>query len=141
MYGLVSNLAALSLLAHMVLGCCWHHPHPSCQDETSTAPVADLHGGHGHPDSSPLQRASYPEAAGCEHDGRHGCGGDRCVGLFDPPTRTLTPSAKQSLELPAACQAFDCRPAVPEATPTKAGFSTGRCLSVRIHLLHQVLLI
>jgi hypothetical protein len=139
--GVVSNLAVLSLLAHMVLGCCWHHAHASRQDPTSSAPVADLSGGHDHPDSLPRQRASHPEAAGGEHDGRHGCSGNRCVGLVDLPTRTLTPSARQSLELPAACQAFHCGPAVPEATPAKAGPLTGRCLSVRIHLLHQVLLI
>jgi len=140
-YNLISSLAALSLLAHMVLGCCWHHPHPSCQKETASAAVADLHGGHSHPDSFPLRRATYLESAGCEHEGRHGCGGDRCVGLCNPPTRSLIPSAKQSLELPAACQAFDCGPAAAEASPTETGFSTGSSFSVRTHLLHRVLLI
>jgi len=140
-YNLVSSLAALSLLAHMVLGCCWHHPHPSCQKETDSVPVLDCHGGHNPPDSFSPQRAPYAGSSGSEHDGGHGCGGDRCVGLCDLPTRSLVPSERRPLELPVACLTFDCGPAAAEATPTKSDFSTGPALSVRPHLLHQVLLI
>ena len=141
MSGLISNVAAISLLAHMVLGCCWHHRHAACRDAAPSAAVADLHGGHIHPGSSPLQCTSCPEAGGSEHDGRHGCGGQRCVGVLDPPTRTPTPSARQSFDVPAACEMSACRPAADETTPTRAGSAAGRYLSVRTHLLHQVLLI
>lgn len=72
----IPQLATLLLLAHSVLGCCWHHAHAcadDCCEEPAPVSVSCACSGHGndrpHSDGAPSQNE--------RHDG-HNCQGQRC---------------------------------------------------------------
>ena len=126
-YGLVANLTVVTMLAHALLGCCWHH-------------------GHADRPEQPGRQAAFLSHAGCHHDGHScsrgtpqqedhptpdDCDGSRC--LFVGSTRTLAAqqvSSAQNVasltlvenhELPSSpplCTSTDrlSRPALPDRT-------------------------
>jgi hypothetical protein len=64
-------LTAISLLTHMLVGCCWHHEHP-CAEHAAETVSATVVGEHEHDE---------PEPAHHEHDDGH-CQGQRCITLL-----------------------------------------------------------
>jgi hypothetical protein len=121
-------LIAVTLVVHMMVGCCAHHAH-ACEGHLSRA-----HGGATH-DSQSLGN-------GCGHSRPHAttcCQGERCS--FVSPDRPV------SELLAFSCQTF-CT-AVLDDQPPLVGFGTAQIsiasgrllLPVRLHLANQVLLI
>ena len=78
MSSIFASMTALSLLAHSVLGCCWHHTH-ACQDADTHEASEDLCGGHCHADRP---ASAYTGGQGHCHGAPAGpddCRGTRCV--------------------------------------------------------------
>jgi hypothetical protein len=142
LHGFVSHVTAVFLLAHTLLGCCWHHVHACGHEHGVFALIGWEHDGdlrHGH-----AVGASKP--SGDRHPDRDECRGSKCnfVAAKDEfvVTKNLTarsPAAAWQLAgLP--CLAVDrarvgglLHPAL-----VRAGVLL---LPVRLHLANQVLLI
>jgi len=129
----LSNLTAVMLLTHAVLGCCAHHVH-ACGD--AHGQVGRNHGstaGHehstGHSDRS--------ESSHREHDD---CRGNRCemVRLANPLTGKSHSASHPLLALPCPGTAQASNDGYRCQQPCTFGT---RSLPVRIHLANQVLLI
>ena len=133
--GFSCHLTAAVLLTHALLGCCWHHAH-ACGDANDRLAVA---GWQHQCDAEEDASAGSPDRLHHRHD-RDDCRGTRCSFLA---------TAKSSAGIaPPGCHvsvAF----ALPASNPTvSAGPGEDRLslvglslLPVRLHLLHQVLLI
>jgi hypothetical protein len=59
---ILTLLTAASLLAHSVLGCCWHHAH-GC--DSSGAVMAEAEHSHGHHDACESSSHETAELGGC----------------------------------------------------------------------------
>lgn len=59
---LLTLLTAASLLAHSVLGCCWHHAH-GC--DGSDAVIVEAEHSHGHDDACEASSHETAELGGC----------------------------------------------------------------------------
>ncbi len=136
MYGLLSNLTACLLLAHALLGCCWHHSHDcSGCDSTSTAESPPEHCCKHHQQAR--DEGAKPAApCNCKVE---------CHGVC-----TYLPPQKTQLDCPDIALPFDFAILIPamadaqvaSAIPwERASDSGGGKFSLRLHLLHQVLLI
>jgi len=137
MHIVVSNLTAVMLAAHALLGCCWHHGHGSEQVRGPVAALAssghcaagDAHG------PSPAQHD-----CGTQRGERHDCQGSPCM-FIGPAIQNISPSAVCALQplvatLPPASLSAD------GAAIERSLLATGALLPpVRLHLAHQVLLI
>lgn len=79
MKALTAILVALHVLAHSVLGCCWHHGHehsPAVSDVASCSHGGHEHSAHaGHVHGVPAGDHQQPVPAS-PHEG---CEGERCV--------------------------------------------------------------
>ena len=136
---LICNLISAALLAHVLLGCCWHHGHHGSQQSAAAAEVEASHdcccaesGQEGTHSQEPV--------GGCGH-GDDGCQGARCVFV------SARPGAAAAAPL---VQHRDATPVAPTAADISAAHSplcwapspaAGCCRPLRIHLMHQVLLI
>lgn len=134
---LLSSVAAVSLLAHCVLGCCWHHVH-ACEDrgtqEASDSGPCHAGGlGAGCPGGQDLCRTIPPAHDDCP-SGRCVFVGAQRIVLASPPSQACWPAAT-----PAS------RPVDSVASAPAGGWpSLDRAAGVpplRIHLLYQTLLI
>ena len=144
-YGPFCNLTAVMVLAHMLLGCCWHHRH-ACGDEpacTINANIARVKIAADDCCSHPCgQELGCPgEPADPEHNGRDGCEGGRCVFVGAQPSRTPAGSATELGDVAAvAVTVVDGLPAE-SSVSTRAFAATRRCPALRTHLYQQVLLL
>ena len=137
MHILASNLTAVMLAAHALLGCCWHHGHRSEQMHSPVASVASSsHCEAGDADgSSPAQHD-----CGTQHGERSDCQGGPCL-FIGPATQNISPSATYALQPLVAT--------LPPASLSASSAAIERSLlaneallpPVRLHLAHQVLLI
>jgi hypothetical protein len=134
MQALFSSLVAASLLIHAAIGCCWHHSHNGlCADDRQCQPTSDAcahhhgccNGQHDQPTQEP-------------------CGGHQCHGLCNylPIQKSQVDDLKLQLPLdfaailPATCDMQGV------AVHHAVGCSKAACEPpVRLHLLHQILLI
>jgi hypothetical protein len=128
-----SSLVAVSLLMHAALGCCWHQSHDeSCGDEHAIVQCG--HDGAHHNDD-------------CDEHGQRNhepCSGQHCHGVCNylPIQKTQLDDLKLQLPLDFAINA----PIACDIQVVVVQTSAGNCESVagppvRIHLLHQILLI
>lgn len=85
----VPQLTTLVLLAHSLLGCCWHHAH-ACADECCPTPAptaaACLCNEHQHPHCQPDpedggQHPDHGPFPHQHHDADHACQASRCTFL------------------------------------------------------------
>ncbi len=141
MHALIASLMAWILFIHALLGCCWHHAHAwhASIDPASRVVKVIPCCGHQHAGKHQTEDRNQ-EQPPCP------CPVERCVGVctFLPPAKTLAET--QLVEAP-----FDL--SAPYLLPVAViadGFTrTWDCLAgplesqppVRLHLLHQILLI
>lgn len=126
---LIRAIVASLLLAHSILGCCWHHAH-ECMESLASGSLSVDELAH-------RQGGAYGER--CDHsDHQHQCLGNRCVFVRGDVSRI-------SASMVTMTWAFG-----PELPPTSAieALASWRILHervatvpLRVHLLHQVLLI
>ena len=126
---LLRAIVASLLLAHSILGCCWHHAH-ECMGSLAAGSLSLDELAHRH---------SGADGERCDHsDHQHQCLGDRCVYVRGDVSRisdsTATIASVFSPELP---------PTSADEALTSWRISHERVAAVplRVHLLHQVLLI
>ncbi|MHC4181523.1 MAG: hypothetical protein ACYSWU_28850 [Planctomycetota bacterium] len=138
--GPVCNLTALTVLAHVLLGCCWHHQHASRDQQACTTcvelAVADCHGhscGHEH--------ACPHQPAGRNHQGQGGCEGGRCEFVSGHPSRTPEASTAEFCDQVAVAATVDDGPPAESGVSARAFAAARGCPSIRIHLYLQVLLL
>ena len=135
---LICNLTSVALLAHVLLGCCWHHGHRCSHQSAAAAEVASA---HDRCCAQPQEGTHSQGSVGdCGH-GDNGCQGVRCVFVSDAPGAAAAVPAWQHRDaLPLGPLAVDTSPA---GSPLcgEASLAAGCCRPLRIHLLHQVLLI
>jgi len=139
-YGPVCNLTATMVLAHVLLGCCWHHHHAFGEELASTTyldhtGVDCRGGGSGH------VGACDHQPAGADHSHGSDCQGSHCVfGTERSPRMPAAPSAGICAGRAAAAAVADRLPAESRIW-AKAFAAARRCPSLRIHLSQQVLLL
>ncbi len=136
MYGLVANLTVVAMLAHSVLGCCWHH-------------------GHAGQPEQPGRQTTLLSHAGCHHDGHscsHGipqrdghsapndCDGSHC--MFVTANRTLA-AQQVSVGQGAASLALVESRELPASPPlgTSTDLLNRPVLPDRVHVWYQVFLL
>ena len=138
--GLVSNLTAVALLGHAVLGCCWHHRH-LCRLEAARPAVVDCPRAacHCHPCEHRHCRGDQP--ADEEHGSSHDCDGGRCVFVTAQPVRSETAPMTQFREAITAAATGNAGLPVELNLFSKAFAATGRCPPLPTYLLHQVLFV
>lgn len=145
----VRYLTAVVLCMHALLGCCWHHAHactlshaspvaPAVKESVEAAHREHAHAtcSHDHPLSGPISNG----APGEDSDHRHECQGDRCVFVRIEATR-IPPLA--SLCAAPEFGQLPCQQAVVGNSDGSWAAADGSLAAapVRLHLLHEVLLI
>ena len=139
-YGPVCNLTAIMVLAHVLLGCCWHHHHAPGYEPASTT-CLDHVGVDCQSGSCGHENACGHHAAGADHSHRNGCQGGHCVfGTGQSPRMPAAPSVDLCARTVAAAAGADGSPAESRIW-AKAVAAARRCPSLRIHLSQQVLLL
>ena len=158
MHILASNLTAVMLAVHALLGCCWHHGHGSEQmrgpvavtarispqpwiisGQCATACSQAVYGADPHV-STACEQAVAQHNCGTQHGERPDCQDTPCL-FIGPATQNISPSAAYALQplittLPLASLSAD------SAATERSLLATGALLPpVRLHLAHQVLLI
>jgi len=112
LFGFVSNLTAVALLGHVLLGCCWHHQ--GCHAEE---PSEEEHGSHDD------------------------CESGRCVFATTQPLR-IAPVSVVLLRDAAAAVETDQAVLLVESNPLGEAFTaTGRYPPPPIYLANQTLLL
>ena len=153
-YRSVCNLTAVTVLAHMLLGCCWHHHHafqlaPACTSggmllpqrghvhaSEDMAPGADCDNrscGHEHGRPHQPDDRQHPDGDGCEDS--------RCMFVSRQWSRAPDASAGKCFDVTAATTTID--DGLSAGSHIRAGVSSAatRCPPLRTHLLEQVLLL
>jgi hypothetical protein len=135
---IVSNLTVTMLLVHALVGCCRHHEHDCVRHDSATECVPVIAGCCDHCQSDCHGQSDTPrgpEKCGCE-----------CLGVctYLPPQKTL-------IDAPHLIISLDFLPVDPplaENCPASASSlleQTGSCscpgLPLRLHLLHQIILV
>lgn len=137
---LVRQLTTAIFFIHALIGCCWHHEHvclaatdASAGQEATVCEHSHGHSCHGGHDDVGGERSDE------DSDHQHACQGDRCffvrVEAAQPPVLALA-----SAVIPEVVSPFE----QPQAAGADWDFlSYGGTLEapLRLHLLHQVLLI
>ncbi len=135
---LAANLTSAALLAHALLGCCWHHQHAGSQAPACSvaAEGRQAHGPCSHADSHTC------DSPGEDHEGPVGCDDGRCMFVAAAPQRAA-PTLKAApidLGLDVATCVDDVLPAeLPAGSAVLADVAHGPPLPR--HLLHEVLLL
>ena len=83
MYGLVANLTVATVLAHSLLGCCWHHGHADRPEQSGRQTALLSHVGCHHDGDS----CSHGIPQQADHPTPNDCDGNHC--LFVTANRTL----------------------------------------------------
>jgi hypothetical protein len=137
MHGFLSNLTATMLALHTVLGCCWHHGHRSAPASSLACCVEASDGCRG--DRVPHASAAT-DSPGQSHDGRHECQLGTCT--------FLGPAKENPHESPLQIHALPAMPVLcGDVSVCDAGGWQTFCPrdallpSLRLHLMHRVLLI
>jgi hypothetical protein len=139
-YGLVCNLTAAMVLAHTLLGCCWHHHH-TLGDGLGSPTSVDRAGvqfqggecGHGG-------RCGH-RPAGADHSHRGGCQGGHCVFATGEAARMFAVNAGGFWAGPTLAAADGSRLSAEWGLRAKAVAASRWCPPLRIHLSQQVLLL
>lgn len=146
MRALVSNLVALAMILHAVLGCCWHHAH----ETTSPVSIAEVDAQpavtvkhcccHSHQVEELAQQDNHRSETDAPAEPCRAPCGEKCQYVV---------VSRVQLDSPVAWHSFDLLPSVdqPILSPglTTLTFESGDASvdppPLRLHLLHQLLLI
>jgi hypothetical protein len=130
MQSLISSLMTAVLLVHALLGCCRHHAHACVIEAAQVSVACASHEGHSH---------GAPEGSD-QHDGhQHECGGNACVFVRAEGPQIAALAASWAIDPACTRQAGQFTAGlVRSTTRTDPHEFAG---SVRLHLLHQILLI
>lgn len=140
----VRYLTAVLLSMHALLGCCWHHAHavaaaPELGNAAKLTHRAEAHAAccSHHPISGNPVSSNIP---GDGSDHRHECQGDRCVFVRVEATQ-VPPLA--FLNIAAEFVPLPCQPALLGGGDYSWVRADGHLAAapLRLHLLHQILLI
>ncbi len=132
----LSNLTAVMLFAHAVLGCCSHHLHACGESHGS---VGFMDSKHDCPDACSDHSGSSPERSGHEHQGQDDCQGATCH--FGRPANEREVKSCHVFCQPAAVPPSEFMPASAGPQLNRDCGATGVLPPVRLHLVYQVLLI
>jgi hypothetical protein len=132
--GLFSHLTAAVLVAHTLLGCCWHHAHRCGQDEGAPGTLASADCTADHADDADHHAPRH------SHHGPHDCLGGACVYIPAGQTRVVALAMDLS-PAPGLALCFADQSALMPSVETSMFSAGDLCLPVRLHLAHQVLLI
>lgn len=135
-----SSLTALSLLAHSVLGCCWHHAH-ACDDMGCPHATEDLGGGHCHTDLSQADGHGDQDACVLGHSGHDDCRGARCVFVSVQRMAPISWLGQPLGQAWLADSAIAVAGTMVRCSGRHGPDASDGLLPLRIHLLYQVLLI
>jgi hypothetical protein len=136
---ILSSLMALSLLAHSLLGCCWHHAH-ACEDNERHEVSHDFSGGHCHANGWATDCHGDQGLCRANHAEHNNCQGTRCV--FVGVLRVVVSWPLQTLgQASAAGVAHVVAPCRTRSMSGPAPDAAAASLPLRIHLLYQILLI
>ena len=115
---IASAATAIAMLAHSLLGCCWHHAHAGCADHDLAWLQMGAHHEHHHADH-PDSMAAEPQGDDEDSDHRHRA---PCV---EPNCSFVGTDAPQLIDLPLiATAAWTSDTAAPAATrAVAAGFA------------------
>jgi hypothetical protein len=134
--GFLANFTAIMLFAHAALGCCAHHVHACGEPHGS---VALVEGTHHCSDSCGEPSAGSSEQTGHEHQGQDDCQGNTCN--FGRPANEREAKSGDVVCQPVTLGPFeDVTGLVGGQLEHNLGKS-GVLPPVRLHLVHQVLLI
>ena len=136
---LAATLTAAALIAHALLGCCWHHAHPA-QAIASTDGCGALkpvvHGDHVHWHEHEGDGSSD---SGHHHDGQPGCDEAECTYAGGAP-RVQIQSPLIGFDLPVIAPAYSLVLGRLDAAYVARTAADGSPQGP-IHLLYQVLVI
>ena len=136
---LICNLTSAALLAHVLLGCCWHHGH-HCSHQLAAAAEVEVSHACGCAESGHEGTHSQEPVGGCGH-GDDGCQGARCMFVSAAPgAAAAAPLVQHRDAVLLGLTAVDISPARSLLCGAPS-LAAGCCRPLRIHLLHQVLLI
>jgi hypothetical protein len=158
MHILASNLTAVMLAAHALLGCCWHHGHGSEQMsgpvaitarispqpslisvQCATACSQAMYGEDPHV-STACEQAVAQHNCGTQHGERPDCQDGPCL-FIGPTTQNISPSAAYALQ-PLVATLPPANLFASSAAIERSLLATEALLPpVRLHLAHQVLLL
>lgn len=162
---LVTYLVAAALTLHMLLGCCWHHAHESasvcCTRESHNGAscdahdeIAELEADHDHHDGDcphdgdDLARAEDATHQDSDHeDGHHNKPGSQHESCGEKCS--FVSASRVNVELDASVVALGAFASVAEVAPAnefvvrrlEAWGASDAPPPIRLHLLHQLLLI
>jgi hypothetical protein len=136
---LIATFAALSLLMHALVGCCWHHQHVELaagSDETQLLPV--VCGGHIHSHGDHDHDRGSESPADHRHSDDDGCGEEPCQFV-----KVDASSGPSLLDGPIVAIVDAAPPAAHDGWRLRAHDHRGRHIleGVPLHLRHQVLVI
>jgi hypothetical protein len=139
MHLLAATLTSAALMAHALLGCCWHHAHPAMEvvPAARTATLKPVvHGDHVHWHEDEGDRSNDSDH---HHGGQPGCGDAECIYAGGTP-RVQIQSPLTGLDLPVIAPAFALTAGRLD-TAYIAGAAVDASPRPPIHLLYQVLVI
>ncbi len=136
MHAILPNLMAVALLAHALLGCCWHHAHNcvQCDKPTPAAARSVACCKHNHGQDQQKQQPTGPCKCKLE-----------CAGVC-----TFLPTQKTQIEKSQLAATYNLAAIVPalsdyrvpsEFAWMRTSDAAGAELPLSLHLLNQVLLI
>lgn len=136
MRAFLATLTAVLLFAHAVLGCCAHHLH-ACGESHGSIAVGS--GNHRHSNSCGDHSAGTPDRTGHEHQGQDDCQGSTCD--FGRPANDRYAKSGDAFCQLVALPPFAVVPALVGCQLEHDLTATCVLPPVRLHLVHQVLLI
>jgi hypothetical protein len=135
---LVNLLLSAAVLAHTLLGCCWHHAHPGEASAAVTSVASAHHGCNGHLHNhagstgrdSPLVVPSGDEDEGSPHGHRHLCNEPDCMYVAGKTVRMEKPLPVALIAAAVVPQSDVCRHAL-EDRATDCGATRTTTLALR----------
>jgi hypothetical protein len=133
MRSFLSNMTAVLLALHTVLGCCWHHAHHCAEQSTTSVVSVSL------PDGDHVNSTSH-DSCGEEHQSHQECQASRCVFMVAPASERH--QAATHLDMASVVSSTSFGMDFNGAGRRPAFFASNALRSpLRLHLVYQIFLI
>jgi hypothetical protein len=133
----LTNLTAVMLFTHAVLGCCAHHEHACGESHGSVAFGGGKH--HGSDACGDHAAGNFEPSSGHEHQGQDSCQGNSCD--FGRPAKEQVTKSCRVFCQPLALLPSEVLPVLTGGQLEHGLRRTGVLPPIRLHLVHQVMLI